>query len=342
MDRREKRKDKRLREVQERLHSAEREIQSLQLNIAETTTALAQTTPDLEVTKVQLEAEQRPSSHLETEHEELHEMVARLIEENRSLQESIAQLETEMNTVDDMTYTEKQDTRQLEDFLITTTSGKRYSNGVRELYYKLLTMQIAPGKISEVIKSVLKSMTPSVDVVSLKLPKWSADLYMRSQELPTVNDVQKATVLSDVTQMHLNTDGTTLNQQKLNSIAVNDICLSVGTVPDGTADSVVEHIDHELNRLRELAYVLKLNDANNINWSCITSSSSDGASTQKRLNKLIEERRAHDRDRYGEPSAPGENPTTHLVQNFCGMHLGVNLRKAQNAGLSQTILQGSC
>ena len=195
VDRRDKRKDKRLREVQERLHSAEREIQSLKLNIAETTTALTQTTSDLEVTKVQLEAEQRASSHLETEHEELHEMVARLIEENQSLQESITQLETEMNTVDDMTYTEKQDTRQLEDFLITTTSGKRYSNGVRELYYKLLTMQIAPGKIPEVIKSVLKSMTPSVNVVSLKLPKRSAALYMRSQELPTLNDVQKASVI---------------------------------------------------------------------------------------------------------------------------------------------------
>lgn len=46
---------------------------------------------------------------------------------------------------------------------------------------------------------------------------------MRSQEVPTVNDVQKATVLSDVSQMQLNTDGTTLNQQKLNSIAINDI-----------------------------------------------------------------------------------------------------------------------
>ena len=148
-------------------------------------------------------------------------------------------------------------------------------------------MQITPAKIAKIIKAVLKSMVPSVNVESLKLPKRSAALYMHSQELPTVNDIHKATVLSDASQKHPNTDGTTLNQQKLNSIAVNDLCLSVGEVPDGTADSVVEHIDRKLNRLRELAHNLKLNGANNINWNCITSSSSDGASTQKRLNKLL-------------------------------------------------------
>lgn len=139
VDRRDKRNDKRLHEIQEKLHTAEREIQS---DIAEATTATTLTTSDLEVTKIQLEAEQRASSHLQTEHEELHEMVARLVEENQSLKEIIAQLEKELNTVDNMAYTEKQ---QLEDFIITTTSGKRYSNGVRELYYKLLTMHL--GKL---------------------------------------------------------------------------------------------------------------------------------------------------------------------------------------------------
>ena len=59
---------------------------------------------------------------------------------------------------------------------------------------------------------------------------------------------------------------------------------------------MVEHIDRELNRLRELAHKLKLNGANNINWNSIASSGSDGASTQKRFNKLLEERRVQDRD----------------------------------------------
>ena len=68
-------------------------------------------------------------------------MVARLIEENQSLQENITQLEEELDQVDGMTYNEKQDGQELEQFVVTTTNGKRYSNGVRELYYKLLTMQ---------------------------------------------------------------------------------------------------------------------------------------------------------------------------------------------------------
>ena len=48
---------------------------------------------------------------------------------------------------------------------------------------------------------------------------------------------------------------------------------------------MVEHIDRELNRLRELAHKLKLNGANNINWNCLASSGSDGASTQKRSSR---------------------------------------------------------
>ena len=275
VDRRDKRKDKRLDEVQNKLSTANRTIESLHLEVSEATASLTQTASCLEATKQQLEAEQRVSSHLKGEHEELQEMVARLIEENQSLQENITQLEEELDQVDGMTYNEKQDGQELEHFVITTTNGKRYSNGVRELYYKLLTMQITPAKIAKIIKAVLKSMIPSVNVESLKLPKRAAALYMRSQELPTVNDIHKATVLSDASQKHLNTDGTTLHQQKLNSIAVNDLCLSVGKVPYGTADSVVEHIDRELNRLRELAHKLKLNGANNINWNSIASSGSE-------------------------------------------------------------------
>jgi len=133
--------------------------------------------------------------------------------------------------------------------------------------------------------------------------------------------------------MHMNTDGTTLNQQKVNAIAVNGICLSVDEVPDGTAESVLEHIDRELDHLREIAHRLKVPEADSINWTRITSSTTDGASTQKRVNKLTEEYRERDRQKFGDTSSG--TAAIHLVQNFCGMHLGVNLRKAQNAGVRQ-------
>ena len=113
-------------------------------------------------------------------------------------------------------------------------------------------MQITPSQIPELIKTVLKCMTPSVKVVTIKLPQRSAALYMRSEELPTVSDVQKTIALTDSSvPKHINTDGTTLKQQKLNSIAVNDLCLSVSEVPDGIADSVVTHIDEELRKSPE-------------------------------------------------------------------------------------------
>ena len=180
VDRRDKRKDKRLHEVQNKLYTAKTTIENLQLEVSEATAALTQTASGLEATKLQLEAEQRVSSHLKGEHEELQEMVARLIEENQSLQENITQLEEELGQVDGMTYNEKQDGQELEQFVVTTTNGKRYSNGVRELYYKLLTMQITPAKIAKIIKAVLKSMIPSVNVESLKLPKRAAVLYIHA------------------------------------------------------------------------------------------------------------------------------------------------------------------
>ena len=104
------------------------------------------------------------------------------------------------------------------DFSVQTTCGKQYSNGVRELYYQLLSMHIPPAKIADIIKSILKAFVPSIDVESLHLPKRSAAQYMRSAELPTINRAHKATVLANAKEMHMNTDGTTLNQQKVNTL----------------------------------------------------------------------------------------------------------------------------
>ena len=75
----------------------------------------------------------------------------------------------------------------------------------------------------------------------------------------------------------------------------------------------------------DIAHALKLPNADKINWTLNKSSSSDSASTQKRFNKLVEEKREEDNERFG---PAGECPdVTELVENFCCMHLGVNLRK---------------
>ena len=98
----------------------------------------------------------------------------------------------------------------------------------------------------------------------------------------------------------------------------------VNEVPDGSADSMIDDISRELKKLREIAHTLNLPNANKINWTLIVSSTSDSASTQKRFNKLIEDERCKDEERFG-ATCP---EAIELVENFCCMHLGVNLRKA--------------
>ena len=66
-------------------------------------------------------------------------------------------------------------------------------------------------------------------------------------------------------------------------------------------------------------------------------STSDSASTQKRLNRLIEQCREADEEEFGPASTEGIN----LVENFCSMHLGVNLRKAFLSGVKDTSEQTS-
>ena len=80
----------------------------------------------------------------------------------------------------------------------------------------------------------------------------------------------------------MNTDGTTLQQKKLGSIAINNVVVSVNEQSDGTADSIVNDVSRELEKLRETAQALGIPNSNSINWTLISSSTSDSAATQKR------------------------------------------------------------
>ncbi len=224
VDRRESRRDKKLSKLQQSFRNAQAALQELQRDAITTQEALTQSKQILEVTRAQLHQEQRLLSDLQEQETDLNSMVEELMAENESLRETIQQMEEELNNADVQTYGQHGNDS---DFVVTTTCGKRYSNGVRERYYRLLSKQISPAKIPGIITTVLKVMVPSVDVEAIKLPKKSSAGYMRNTELPTLNSAHKATVLAKASQMHMNTDGTTLNQQKVNAIAINDICLSV-------------------------------------------------------------------------------------------------------------------
>ena len=54
--------------------------------------------------------------------------------------------------------------------------------------------------------------------------------------LKTVNDIHKASVLAASHMMHLNSDGTTLGQQRLGAVIINGLVISVNELANGSAE----------------------------------------------------------------------------------------------------------
>ena len=217
---------------------------------------------------------------------------------------------------------------------ICSKTGQKYPPEVRKLYYSLLTSQVPASKVEVIIKTVLKTFHPSIEIDQLQLPKKSCASYMRMLELKTVSNAHKATVLCEQAGegmgFHLNTDGTTKAQKKLGGVVVNNMVLGVNHLADGTAKSAVSDVSSELEKLCKTATALYLPNPDSINWSSFVSSTSDSASTQKRVNKLVEECRQADLERF----SPATQETVELVENICSMHLGVNLRKAFQSAIN--------
>ena len=211
------------------------------------------------------------------------------------------------------------------DMTFSTKNGKIYSVTVRKLYYNLLASGIPPAKIHTTIKDVLRHLLPSVDVTKIALPKASTANYMRKEELKTVGDVHKATELCKAGTIHLNTDGTTLGQHKIAAACANELVLSVSEVPNGSAEEVAKNISKELERLRNIAHEIGLENADSINWSLVVSSTSDCAATQKKINKVAQMQKNEDLKQFGYTSV---DAGTEIISNFCAMHLGINLRHA--------------
>lgn len=205
-----------------------------------------------------------------------------------------------------------------------TMDGKVYTPAIRQLYYSLLANQIPPSKIKSTIKDIFKCFFPQLNVEQLCLPSESCASYIRRHKLTTLSLAHKATSLLEQAEtgfLHLNTDRTTKYQKKIEGAAINGVVLSANEVPDGSVTSMIEDISQELEKLRDIAHALMLPNADKINWTLIASCTSDSASTQKWFNKLVEEKRAEDEEWFGKASPEA-------FENFCSMHLGVNLRKA--------------
>ena len=258
----------------------------------------------------------------------LEEDISHLLDQNSDLSMAISAVDYEACSGDFTTSAGAND-----DFSFQTKCGRRYSPAIRKLYYTLLASQIPTSKVADIVAAVVTCFNPSIDIQHLKLPQRACASYMRREEMKTISNAHKATELckhaSENKGFRMNTDGTTKAQKKIGGVVINDMVVSVNELPDGTAQSVISDISRELEKLRKTAHALKMPNANSINWTLLVSSTSDSASTQKRLNRLVEEHRKADEEVFG----PASFKSIDLVENFCSMHLGVNLRKAFLCGI---------
>ncbi len=173
-------------------------------------------------------------------------------------------------------------------------------------------MRVPPAQIKTVVRNVLGHLVPSVQADSLRLPGKSCATYMRSQEMPTISHVQKAHELMPERQWHLNSDGTTLMQQKKVAFLINGILFGIQDVPDGSSQVALDALKAELAKTSKVGAELVPDEMQDFSIGRIVSSTSDSASTQTKFNHLLEEETGKD-----------------IVENKCSMHLGVNLRLAQ-------------
>lgn len=146
----------------------------------------------------------------------LDEEIAAIKAENIELSKTHSAVQNELSTFITDTISITVDSNS--NFIIETkTGGKQYSTGIRKLYYTLLADQVPPAKISNIIKSVFKCFFPSLNIEKLALPKERCAGYMRTEELSTISTAHKTIVVHDNVEhdkpLHLNMDGTTLNQK---------------------------------------------------------------------------------------------------------------------------------
>ena len=71
-------------------------------------------------------------------------------------------------------------------------------------------------------------------------------------------------MLSEATEYHLNSDGTTLNQKKVQGMLVNGVVLGVKDVADGSAKTAVEELEEVLNNIRMVARETNMKNADKL------------------------------------------------------------------------------
>ena len=101
---------------------------------------------------------------------------------------------------------------------------------------------------------------------------------------------------------------------------VSGLVLGVQEVSDGSAKTAVDELQRVLEKIRQVAQELGIENSDKIGWHLVESLMSDQASTQKSFNKLVREK-----IRESQTTHSAGNAGKEIVEAFCGMHLGVHL-----------------
>ena len=249
--------------------------------------------------------------HLKKTIKDLEQAVERFDIDLADINQQTEKHETEIAELESQIHQLRQSDSEVPSLSSTTTSSQKhaYTTNVRALYYSLLSICVPPGQIKSVVKNVISNMVPSANVDELRLPGKSCAAYMRSYEMPTISDLQKATKLTQAQQWHLNSNGTTLQQQKKVAFLINGLVCGVHNVQDGSSQVALDALKSELAKISETASEVIPKEKLKLNMARIVSSTSDAAATQRKFTRLLE-------DYTGKE----------VVENTCFMHLGVNLR----------------
>ena len=206
------------------LATMERELNHTQVAFMDTTRELKAVTAQFKATQKQVFSVDKLYKSAITNCNSLEEVVDIVEEENFDVSQDLASVEKNLSTITDGSAIIVDENGT---FCFKTKFGhKQYLPAIRKLYYSLLADQIPPSKIEPIIKRVLKSFLPNLNVENLQLPKGRCAGYMRSDELTTVSLAHKASVINEKASkgiLHLNTDGTTLQQRKLRGIAIEGV-----------------------------------------------------------------------------------------------------------------------
>ncbi len=110
---------------------------------------------------------------------------------------------------------------------------------------------------------------------------------------------------------------------------VNGVTIGVTEVADGTALTAVEELDRLLKTIREVGQELGISHVDRVGWLLVQSLMSDQVSTQMAFNSLVNERIERERIENSADPEISTDQGMKVLETFCGMHLGVNMRTAE-------------